>query len=106
LFQCCERIAQHGGQTEFSRRLIESPECLHVVCIEFKQLPDQMLGYFGWGQIHPVQRTKQRQQVQPCSFQSRAKVRRDCDGRMARHNLRMPQYLRMVNGAVCRKQSG
>src|SRR5450631_2329564 len=30
LFQCCEGIAQHGGQTEFSRWLIESPECLHV----------------------------------------------------------------------------
>jgi hypothetical protein len=79
LFQRCERIAQHDSQTEFPRRLIEPPECFHIVRIEFEQLSDQALGYLGRGQVHLIQRTKQRQQIQPRGFQSRAKVCRDCD---------------------------
>ena len=48
-------IAQHCTQTEFARRLIESPERFRIVCIEFEQVADQALGCRGRCQIQPVQ---------------------------------------------------
>jgi hypothetical protein len=39
LIQCRLSVAQHSSHVELTRWLIESPEGLHVVGIQFEQLP-------------------------------------------------------------------
>jgi hypothetical protein len=80
LLQGSERVAQHGTQVEFPRWLVEPTQGFHIVRIQFEQLTDKALGDLGWSQIHPVQGTKQSEQIQPCGFQSRAKVSGYCGG--------------------------
>lgn len=60
LFQSGQRVACHGVQIELANWLIERPKGVHVVGIQFKQLPDEPLRDFGRCQIYLVQSAKQR----------------------------------------------
>ena len=63
LSQSGRSVSQHGMQVEAAGRLIRCPRGLHIVGIQPKLLPDQPLGYLGGCQIHPVQSSKQLQQI-------------------------------------------
>ena len=75
-----QSVAEHGVEIQTARRLVQCPESFHIIGIQLKQLPEKPLGYLGGCQIHPVQSTKQRQQIESCSFQSRTKIQRDLGG--------------------------
>ena len=61
MFQSSQRIAEHGLQIQGAERLIQGPESLHRVGIQFQELSNQPLRYLGRCQIHSVRSTKQRQ---------------------------------------------
>jgi len=54
--------------------LIQPPESLHIIGVEFEQLPDEPLRDLLRCQIHAVQSTKQRQQIEPGRFQACAQI--------------------------------
>ena len=58
----------------------------------------QLLVIYSRRQIHPVQGTKQRQQIQPRRFQPRAEVGRNLDWGTAGHCPRMALCPPEVNG--------
>lgn len=74
LIQCRQSIAQHDVYVELSRRLIESPEGFHIVGIQFEQWPYEALWNLLRRQVHAIQGTEKRQQIQSGGFQTRAKV--------------------------------
>jgi len=51
-------------------RLVECPESLCTVRIEFKELLDEALGNFGGRQVHLVEGAEQSQQIKPRRFQA------------------------------------
>jgi hypothetical protein len=63
-------VAEHGVQIQGSRRLIQSPQGFRIIGIELEELSNQSLWNLGRGQIHAVQSTKQRQQIQSGYFQT------------------------------------
>src|ERR1700681_2565025 len=74
LFQSGQSIAEHGLQIQGFRRLIQGPESLHKVGIEFKELSNQSLRDLRGRQIHSVQSSKQGQQIEPGRFQTDAEI--------------------------------
>ena len=58
-------------------RLVEGPESLDIVRIEFKELLDEALGNFSGRQVHPVEGAEQSQQIESGRFQAWTEVDRD-----------------------------
>jgi hypothetical protein len=63
-------MAKHDVQIQTSGRLIQSPQCFRIIGIEFEQLSKESLRNLSGRQIHAVQGTKQRQQIQSGGFQT------------------------------------
>jgi hypothetical protein len=91
-------VAEHGVEIQAARGLVQCPESFHVIGIQLKQLAYQALGDFSGRQIHPIQRPKQRQQIEPGSFQTRSEVDRDFRRGTASHSLSMAHRDAAVNG--------
>jgi hypothetical protein len=66
-------------QLEPAGSLIESPQSFDIIGIQFEQLSQKHLRNLGRGEIHPVQSTKQRQQIQTSCFQTGAQIRGNDD---------------------------
>ncbi len=77
LVQSGQSVAEHELQIQGSRWLIQGPERLGKVGIQFEELSNQPLRDLSRGQIHLVQSTKQRQQIEPGRFQTGAEIGRD-----------------------------
>jgi hypothetical protein len=58
LIERCWSLAEHGVEIQADGRLVQGPESLYIIGIQFKQLTDQALGDFGGRQVHPIQRTE------------------------------------------------
>ena len=65
LIERCQSIAEHGVEIQAGGRLVQGPESLHIVGIQFKQLAYQALGDFRGRQVHPIQSTEESQQIEP-----------------------------------------
>ncbi|HEY5161853.1 MAG TPA: hypothetical protein VII81_02485 [Terriglobales bacterium] len=85
-------------EIQTARRLVQGPESFHIIGIQLKQLAYQALGDFSGRQIHPIQRPKQRQQIESGSFQTRSEVDRNFRRRAASHSLSMAHRGAAVNG--------
>ena len=70
-------------------RLVECPESLNIVRIEFKELVDEALGNFGGRQVHLVEGAEQGQQIEAGRFQAWAEVGRDLEGSTRGHGPSM-----------------
>jgi|SRR6516164_6389517 hypothetical protein len=68
-------------------RLVEGPESLHTVRIEFKERWDEALGNFGGRQVHLVEGAEPSQQIKPRRLQAWAEVGRNFDQSTRRHGL-------------------
>jgi hypothetical protein len=69
--------------------LVQSPERLGIVGVQLKELSNQSLWNLSGRQVHPVQRAKQRQQIEPGSFQPGAEISRNPHLGSARHGPSM-----------------
>jgi len=83
-------------------RLVECPESLHIVRIEFKELVDETLGNFGGRQVHLVEGAEQSQQIETGRFQAWAEVGRDLEGNTRGHGPSMVYQEAEVKDAVAR----
>jgi hypothetical protein len=77
--------------------LIQSPERLGIVSIQFEELSNQSLWNLSGRQAYLVQRAKQRQQIEPGSFQPGAEISRNLRLGSARHGPSMTHRLVEVN---------
>jgi len=73
-------------------------ESLHIIGIQFKELSNQSLRNFGWCQIHSIQRTKQRQQIEPRRFQTGAEIGGNFHRAASEHDPSMAHRETEVNG--------
>ena len=104
LFQSGQSIAEHGLQIQGSRRLIQAPESLRIVGVQLKEMSNQSLRNLRRHQIHSVQSTKQRQQIEPGRFQTGAQTGGNFYQAATGHGLSMAHRQTQVNG--CRAISG
>jgi hypothetical protein len=74
LLQSGQRVAKHPPQIQGAWGLIQGPESLGIIRIQFEELPNQSLRNFIRRQIHPVEGPKQRQQIESSRFQSSAEI--------------------------------
>jgi hypothetical protein len=100
LFQRGQGVTQHGMPSKTAARLVECPESLDIVRIEFKKLLDEALGNFGGRQVHLVEGAEQRQQIEPRRFQAWAEVGWLFDGSARRHGPSMVHRGAEVKDAV------
>jgi hypothetical protein len=89
LFQGGQGVTQHGMPIKTVTRLVECPESLDIVRIEFKESVDEALGNFGGRQIHLVEGAEQRPQIEAGRFQAWAEVGRDFEGNTRSHGPSM-----------------
>ena len=80
--------------------LVEGPESLDIVRIEFKELVDEALGNFGGRQVHLVEGAEQSQQIEAGRFQAWAEVDRDFEGSTRSHGPSMVYQEAEVKDAV------
>jgi len=81
-------------------RLVECPESLNIVRIEFKELVDEALGNFGGRQVHLVEGAEQSQQIEAGRVQAWAGVGRDWEGSTRSHDPSMVYQQAEVKDAV------
>src|SRR5215472_14744068 len=74
LLQSRQSIAEQGAQIQASGRLIQSPESLRIIGIQFQELSNQRLGDLGRYQVRSIQGAKQCQQVKPGDFEAGAEI--------------------------------
>ncbi len=82
-------VTKHGVKIKTMARLVERPESLDVVRIEFKELVDKTLGDFGGRQVHLVEGAEQSQQIEPGRFQACPEIGRDLGWGTVGHGPRM-----------------
>jgi hypothetical protein len=102
LFQRGQSVTQHGMPIKTVARLVECPESLNIVRIEFKELMDKALGNFGGRQVHLVEGAEQSQQIEAGRFQAWAEVDRDFEGSTRSHGPSMVDQGAEVQRAVGR----
>src|SRR5580658_6974794 len=89
LFESGQRVPKHEVEIQTSWGLIQGPKRLGIVGVQFKELSNQSLWNLGGRQVHPVQRAKQGQQIEPGSFQPGAEISRNLDLGSACHGPSM-----------------
>ena len=82
-------VLQHGLPSEPATLLVERPESLDIVGVELKELLEEALGNFGGREVHLVEGTEQRQQIEPRRFQAGAQAVQDFDRRTRGHGPSM-----------------
>jgi len=78
--------------------LIQGPESLRIIGIEFKELSNQSLRNLRRRQIHSIQSAKQCQQIEPGCFQAVAEIDGDFHRGATRHGPSMAHRETEVNG--------
>ncbi len=96
--QSGQGIAEHGLDIQGSGSLLQGPEALRIVGIQLKELSNRSLRDLRGCQIHSIQRTKQRQQIEPRRFQTGAKVGGNFYRRAMGHDPSMAHHETEVNG--------
>jgi hypothetical protein len=87
LVEGIQRIPKHNLQIQLSWWLIQSPECFHIIGVQFKQLADEPLGNLIRIQVHAVQSAEQSQQIQPRGLQPRTQIHRNIRRFVASHTI-------------------
>jgi len=77
--------------------LIERPKRLYIIGIEFKELLDEPLRNLGGRKVHPIQGTKQRQQIEPGYLQPRTQIIGNRYWRFPSHSLSIAHLWAEVN---------
>ena len=80
-----QRVVEHCRAVEPMSRLIQSPERLGAVGIEFEELVQQSLRELEGGQDHLIQGPEQSEGVESSRLKTRPQVRRENGGEGARH---------------------
>jgi hypothetical protein len=87
LIEGSQGIPKHDLQIQLSGWLIQSPECFHIIGIQFKQLTDEPLGNLIRIQIHAVQGAEQSRQIKPRGLQPRPQIHRGIRRFVATHSI-------------------
>jgi len=54
-------VTEHSTQIQTFGRLVQSPQSLHQIGIQFKKLTKKPLWDLGWRQVHPIEGSEQSQ---------------------------------------------